>query len=114
MISKDGKLTFKIAQLLAHELKEAEEIITSTAQQPVMERVAKMLIVLQKQYGFLADEATLNIEMKRDDFANMVGSTRETVTRYLYKLKKDGLIDILGKKIKILDYNKLTTLSKEG
>ncbi|MFA7272488.1 MAG: Crp/Fnr family transcriptional regulator [Crocinitomicaceae bacterium] len=114
MISKDGKLTFKIAQLLAHELKEAEEIITSTAQQPVMERVAKMLIVLQKQYGFLADEATLNIEMKRDDFANMVGSTRETVTRYLYKLKKDGLIDIIGKKIKILDYNKLTTLSKEG
>lgn len=112
MISKDGKLTFKIAQLLAHELKEAEDIITSTAQQPVMERVAKMLIVLHKQYGFLDDQETLNIEMKRDDFANMVGSTRETVTRYLYKLKKEGLIDLVGKKVKILNKKQLTALSK--
>lgn len=112
MISKDGKLTFKIAQLLAHELKEAEEIITSTAQQPVMERVAKMLIVLQKQYGFLEDQKTLNIEMKRDDLANMVGTTRETVTRYLYKMKKDQLIDLVGKKIKLLDLKELKHISK--
>lgn len=112
LITKEGKLTIKIAELLANELKTAEDIITSTAQQPVLERVAKMLVVLQKQYGFLADQTTLNIEMKREDFANMVGTTRETVTRYLYTLKKEGHIDLIGKKIKIYNINALIALSK--
>jgi CRP/FNR family transcriptional regulator len=112
MISNEGKLTFKIAQLLANELKAAEDIITSTAQQPVLERVAKMLLVLQKQYGFMEDQTTINIEMKREDFANIVGTTRETATRCLYQFKKEGLIDLIGKRIRIEDLQQLIVASK--
>ncbi len=112
MISKDGKLTFKIAQLLAHELKEAEDIITRTAQQSVIARLAKTLIVLYKHYGFKEDQQTINIQVKRDDLASMVGTTRETVTRTLYNLKKQEIIDLVGKEIKICSLKQLEKIAE--
>lgn len=111
LITQNGKLTFKIAQLLADELKEAESNITSAAQQSVMDRIAKTLVNLQKHYGYLEDNKTLNIEIKREDLANMAGTTRETATRYLYDLQKEQLISLEGKKIKINNLSKLIELS---
>ncbi len=101
IIHKDGRLTFKIVQLLADELKEAEQNITYTAQQPVIIRLIQTLLSLQNRYGFEEDGKTLNIEMKREDLANLVGTSRETVTRYLYKLQEQEVIQLVRKKVKI-------------
>ena len=110
IVNVDGKLTFRIAQLLADELKEAEQNITHTAQQPIIIRLIKTLLALHAQYGFESDGMTLNIEMKREDLANLVGTTRETVTRYLYKLQSQGIIQLKAKKIKIDDLKNLNNL----
>ena len=50
---------------------------------------------------------TINITIKREEMANMAGTTRETATRVLYHLQENNVIDLLGKKIKILDTKKL-------
>lgn len=110
LIRRDGDLTLRIAQLLADELKEAEESITYATQQPILVRLVKALLVLQAQFGFDKDEQTLNIEIKRDDLSDLVGTTRETATRCLYKLQEQNLILLEGRKIKIKELSKLRKL----
>lgn len=57
----------------------------------------------QTQQG---DEFSLT--MKRQDIADFLGLTLETVSRSFAKLKQEGIIDILGpKKIKVLDAEEL-------
>lgn len=45
---------------------------------------------------------------------NIIGCSRVTVTRVLNELKKDGIIDNIGRKIKIIDFKALKELSEQG
>lgn len=110
-VKNNAKLLFKIANLLSEELKQAERKITTTAQQPVKDRIAQCILLLIKNYGYEKDNTTLNIIIKRQEIASLSGTTRETATRILYQFKSDKIIDLLGKKIKIIDFNKLSNLA---
>ena len=110
-VKNNAKLLIKIANLLSEELKQAERKITITAQQPVKDRVAQCLLVLIKNYGYEKDNSTINIVVKRQEIAGLSGTTRETATRILYQLKSNKIIDLIQKKIKILDLNKLKEIA---
>lgn len=100
--ANNSRLILNIAHLLSDELKEAEQKITATAQQPVRYRLAQALLFLKKNYGLETDNATINIIVKREELANLAGTTRETATRILYELRDQHIIELKGKKIKIL------------
>lgn len=103
MVESNSKLAINIAQLLSNELKDAERKITNTAQRPMKDRVAEALLILKKNYGFEEDLQTLNIKIKREELANIAGTTRETVTRILYEFQEQNILFLIGKKIKILN-----------
>jgi CRP-like cAMP-binding protein len=48
-----------------------------------------------------------HIRISRSDLASVAGISTESFIRSLSSLKKDGLIDIVGRDIKILDLEKL-------
>jgi CRP/FNR family transcriptional regulator, polysaccharide utilization system transcription regulator len=101
LIESNGKLTLEIAHLLSDELKEAERKITHTAQQPVKNRIAQALLSLKQNYGVESDGVTINVAIKREELANLAGTTRETATRLLYELQEQKMIELVGKKIKL-------------
>lgn len=111
MVEKDPKLAFKIIDLLSGELKIAERNITNIAQKSVKERLAQGLLLLKECYGLDSDNSTINIVMTREDIANIVGTARETVIRLLFELEREGVLALEGKKIKIIDQNKLLRLA---
>lgn len=111
LIEKNSKLTLQIVHLLSDELKQAERKITSTAQQPVKNRLAHSLLALKKNYGVETDNKTINISIKRKELANLAGTTRETATRLLYEMQEQKLIELSGKKIKILDEQLLNIMA---
>lgn len=114
LLENNSKLTLQIVHLLSDELKEAERKITHTAQQPVKNRLALSLISLIQNYGYEEDNITLNVSIKREELANLVGTTRETATRLLYDLQAQKIIELSGKKIKIIDEVQLTILAHSG
>lgn len=58
--------------------------------------------------GYASDSGSNVVEApERIDLASRLGMTRETLSRILSELQKDGLIKIEGKKIRILDMNHL-------
>lgn len=107
MIETNAKLSLKLLHLLSNELKIAERNITTIAQQPVRERLAQTILLLKESYDVEADGCTINVSITREDIANIVGTARESVIRLLFELQKDKIIELKGKKIKILDHKKL-------
>ncbi len=106
ILQKDAGLSFEMMKLLSNELKQAEEKITHLAQKPVRERVAETILFLKETYGIDKDNQ-INILLTREEIANLVGTATETAIRLLSEFNKDHIIELSGKKIKILDADKL-------
>lgn len=85
---------------LVTRLREADEKISSLALMGVHERVANMLLGLAKdQNGLLVVEE----KPTHRHIANVVGASREMVTRILKRMVADGRIRIAGRRIVILN-----------
>ncbi len=81
------------------------------AQKSVKERLADSLLFFQKTFG-VDDEGYLNINLSREEIANSIGTATESSIRLLSQFKKEGFIEIKGKKIKILNKTKLQHITE--
>ncbi len=97
-------LSARIMKLLASELKAAEERIVELAQKPVRERLAETLLLLKETYGLGPDGQTLGITLTRIELAGIIGTATESVSRLLSKLKAEGIIEMKGRKILLIDH----------
>jgi CRP/FNR family transcriptional regulator len=111
LLSSSGPLSMQIMKLLSEDLKKAEHKITDLAQKPVRERVAEALLFLKETYGLDTDNQTINVVLSREDIANIVGTATETAIRLLSELKHDNIIALNGKKIAIIDHQKLVKVA---
>jgi CRP-like cAMP-binding protein len=111
MVTEDAGLAMNIMQETCHELREASRIITNLAQKNIIERTAEVLLILESNFG-VDDHQTLQVVLRREDIANMVGTATETVIRTLSKFSSDGLIELTGKNIRLLDINGLSRIAK--
>ncbi len=114
LVEHNGRLTLQIVHLLSDELRDAERRITHTAQQPVKNRLIQSLLSLKQKYGMESDNITINVTIKREELANLAGTSRETATRVLYELQEHKLIELVGKKIKIKNEPLLIELAHLG
>jgi CRP/FNR family transcriptional regulator len=78
------------------------ENLIQQAQRTVRERLAITLLKLKDTYGMdYAEEGPIEINLTREDLANMVGTATETLIRLLHEFKEDGLLTTKGRKIRI-------------
>lgn len=111
IMERNTNLSKTMLKLLAFDLKKAEHKITNIAQVPVRERLAEALLFLKETYGFENDESTLNVILSREEIANIVGTATETVIRLLSEFRQDKIIELTGKKIKILNLRQLVKVA---
>ena len=107
MIESDNHLALEIIQILSDDLKVAERNITEFAQKPVKERIAEALLFIKETYGYEEDNQTLNVSLTREEIANIVGTATETTIRVLSEFKKHQILELKGRKIKIIDLQAL-------
>jgi CRP-like cAMP-binding protein len=100
----------ELLKLACHELGEANSFITDIAQKTVRERLAEVLLFLVHDFG-LDEEQFLNISLTREELANIVGTATESVIRLLSEFKSDKLVELNGRKIKILNTKGLEKIS---
>ncbi len=87
---------------MAQDLKFADDVIVNMAQKSVRQRLAEVLLYLDDTFG-IDEEGYLYLKLSRADIADVVGTATELLIRTLTKLKKEGLISVSGKKIKLED-----------
>ena len=77
-------------------------------------RLAESLLFLKESYGLEEDGSTLSIYLSREDLANLSNMTTSNAIRTLSQFATERLITIDGRKIKIIDEEKLKKISKIG
>jgi CRP-like cAMP-binding protein len=102
LVKNNGNFSMELMKLTCKELGDANTYITDIAQKTVRERLAEILIHLKNDFG-LDDNNILQISLTREELANIVGTATESVIRLLSEFKQDQLIELNGRKIKILD-----------
>ncbi|MBT3242670.1 MAG: Crp/Fnr family transcriptional regulator [Bacteroidetes bacterium] len=102
LIKENPAFAMQLMQLTCKELGEANNYITDIAQKTVRERLAEILLLLKDTFD-LDENQVLQISLTREELANMVGTATESVIRLLSEFKQDKLIELQGRKIKILN-----------
>lgn len=102
MLHKNSEFAIGLLQFTCRELGEANSFITEIAQKNVRERLAEVLFILKNNFG-LDENDFLKISLTREELANMIGTATESVIRLLSEFKEDNLIEINGRKIKLLN-----------
>lgn len=116
-------IPFQMLETLCHDIKSMQrhvhrwmcaEITRDSAQLTLLgsmcaeERVSSFLLNISQRLQARGYSATqFNLRMSRDEMGSYLGMKLETVSRMLSKFHKDGLVDVQGRSIQILDLDKL-------
>ncbi len=113
-IRKNPSLAMNIIRKLGGELGQTETRLREFSQKSVRERLAELLLVFKAQVGKPAPGGgtLLDQRMTREEMAQMLGSTPETVIRLLHALADGKLLRLTGKQIIITDVAGLTREAK--
>ena len=110
-IKENTQFSLKLMKNISHQLNEANTSISQMAQKPVKDRLAETLLHLEEIFG-VDNEDCIDVILTREEIANTIGTATESAIRLLSNLKKDGVIDLIGKKIKISNKNALKNISE--
>lgn len=102
--------SMNILKNLCENLKEADNDLVNMAQKTVKERLAITLIYLQNKFGTNEDK-TLKVQLSREELSGIIGTATESCIRLLSEFKKEGLIDLKGKKISIENERELRRMT---
>lgn len=102
-------LALKVAKLLGARMRDAEGIIHEMVCWQAPGRLALMLLKMGDRCGEESKNGIkINLQLTHEDIANMVGTSRQTVTSLLNTFKTEKSISYEGRGIKILDPDKLS------
>ena len=104
LIQEYPTIALKLLEGLALRLRKADERIESLALLDVTGRVAGILLQFAEERGIVTGNiVVIKSRPTHQELANMVGTTRETVTRVLKQLEQKKYIRMSGKDVTILD-----------
>ncbi len=109
-LHKNPDFTYEVLRHMAHDLREADDVIVNMSQKTVKERIAEALLYMMNNFGQDKD-GYLTLILSREDIANVVGTATESCIRILSEFKKQGLIKTSGKRMAILEARKLQDLA---
>ena len=110
LVLGNNALALALIKALSQRLLYAQQKIKNLALDDVAARTAETLVKLGREHGRVlpGGGVEIDLELSRQDLGNLVGTTRETVTRTLSTLKKAKVIQLDGQKIIIPNLNALS------
>jgi CRP-like cAMP-binding protein len=104
--NENNQFSLNMMKSVCGDLKDADDNMVNLAQKTVKQRLAETLLKLESDFG-IHEDGSLKIQLSREELAGMIGTATESCIRLLSELNKSGYIALTGKKITIIDKNKL-------
>ena len=114
LIEGNNELAAFFIRQLSQKLGEADALTVNLTQKHMRGRLAESLIALRNKYGYEDDGSTLSIYLSREELANMSNMTTSNAIRILSSLTSENIIITDGRKIKVIDEQKLLQISENG
>jgi len=97
MMIEAPQLKERLMEELSEDLSEMVEALTTMAHRSVRSRLCGALLILEELYEGEP------INLTRENLANFVGTAQESVIRLLSDMKSEGVIQINGRKITVIN-----------
>lgn len=104
VLQKNHKVNFDLINLLSENLAETKDQLLQMAYGSVRKKTAATILQFVEKMNKKPEEG---IRISRTDLASVAGIATESLIRTLSALSKEGLIDIDGRNIKVLQLDKL-------
>lgn len=114
LLRENGAFCYEVTRMMAKDLAISEIQTVNLTQKHIRGRLAESLLHLIKSYGYEVDGKTIAMQLPREDLANMSNMTTSNAIRTLSQFAQEGLIEINGRSIKILNENELARISRLG
>jgi CRP-like cAMP-binding protein len=114
LIRENNKLALFFIKQLSIDLGIADARTVNLTQKHIRGRLAESLLFLKDSYGLEEDGSTLSIYLSREDLASLSNMTTSNAIRTLSNFASERLIAIDGRKIKLIDEERLKKISKIG
>ena len=114
VLANNADLTMIILKSLATELGFSNSRCVTLTQKHVRGRLAESILVLRDTYGVEDDNKTIKAHLSREDLASLSNMTNSNAIRTLSTFAQEKVIEIDGRKIKILDLSQLEKISELG
>lgn len=113
LVRSKPELGIRLSKLMGFRRRVIENRMENLIYRTIPQRLASLLVELTRQFGEkLPDGIRLSVSLTHEDMASLIGASRATVTEALNELKKQGLIEITGKRITVKQIESLTSLSR--
>jgi CRP-like cAMP-binding protein len=110
-LDRHASIGAKLSRTLCNRRRELESKMEDLVFKDVNAKLAELLLNLSEDYGVDDRRGTLvAVKITHQEMANLIGSTRETVSLTLSQFKRGKLITTEGRKIIILDREGLAAL----
>ncbi len=110
-IRENSEFGLRLIQIIGLRLKEAQSRIEDLVFRPVPSRVARLLLALAESHGRVTPNGIkVEFRLTHQEIANLVGSSRVTVTQILNRFRHHHWIEIESKKVTIFNLNALEEL----
>ena len=104
ILGKNHNLAFELIQQLSNDLFDAKDQLLQLAYSTVNKKTAATILKFAKKLNKNPEDP---IRISRTDLASVAGIATETFIRTMSDFKKEGLIEIEGRNIKVLNISKL-------
>ncbi|MCM2531862.1 Crp/Fnr family transcriptional regulator [Neobacillus pocheonensis] len=103
------ELCIKVFRVLGEKIVDLQNRLEEQILNNTYEQIVKLLIRISQKHGKELEDGRilLKAEFTNKDLANMIGTTRETISRTLTKMKKDKLIEVDDESNMLLDIERL-------
>ena len=114
-IAGHPRMALNLIRSLSERLRTADDQIEALAFRPVPARLAGKLLELMDRYGRVTPSGIrIDERFTHMQLAEMIGTSRETLTKVLNELRESGLIDVRERLVWVLDADALEHLKTAG
>jgi CheY-like chemotaxis protein/CRP-like cAMP-binding protein len=108
VLLNNHKVTLEVIQLLTDDLTGIKDQLLQMAYSSVQKKTASTILRFAEKINSNPEDS---IKISRNDLASVAGIATETLIRTISDFKKQGLIELEGRNIKVLDIQKLQNIS---
>ncbi len=112
LIEEDSNFAKTLLKKTSADLQHMTLRLTDSNQKSVRQRMASTLLKLHSIFGFRSDSIILDIELSREEMANIALTTPESCMRVLSAFKKEGIIEVDKREIGLLKISYLEKIAQ--
>lgn len=109
LYTSDPSLAMNMLAVLSQRLREFTRLIENLSLKEIPQRLAAYLVERQNQ---LPDSTDVTLDVSKGVLAKILGTSQETLSRILNKLTEAGIVQVNGRRIRILDSQQLEAVAE--